>query len=618
MATLFWWFLGKCGLRVGVDRLVQSLTHASPYRRKAASKALRGFREARAVSPLLRLLGDSDDGVFCTACGTIALYGAQEAVDPLYPLLNSDNKRRLTAASSALEQLGEGHVSGPYLRYMSGDAAAAEEVKNLVDQGNQRLVALLMDRLAAAERRDRKLAAELLVTIANDAVVVRMIQRLDAENAQLRCELCLVLGKVCNPLARRPLNDRLNDPDPKVVCAAIEALRQIADPDDFEPIAKLLDDENRDSTIRLASLAAIIALDRPKARDRIMLRLGDRDTDVRCAVIEAVPDVCDQKDDRAVDELIELLTIEEPVQVREAACRAAGKLGNARAVVPLMDLLKRSAIVTFEQAVGAFQPVRPTGAVKRMLHHVGEAMRKPWDFPLRVPDQGAIQEAMDELGKGALMRALQRVVFDGDRTHLKLFREMIRSGDLTAVDVLVDWWPAFDNGRKDPTSFPLGRIREALAAIESSLGGMLRQLFCREHLTRFEWQELRSDGGYTARYPVCRTCKKTAPALTGIRRAICIVDGATEPSDTPELVRSGHDAVARWAEEDGLWDFDGVEIRGGDQWRIDRFRIQVESDRDPARKGCHRKMACIISPDVDVPEYLLSNLRDIFGKVIRK
>lgn len=626
MSVMFWWILAVCGLSVGVNRLIRLLSHPRPSIRRAAALALRNFRVPRAVRPLIHLLTDSDDGVFCAACEALGLYEAEalgvkeagDAIEGLYSALTSGNQRRMTAAGRALKQLGEGHVSEPYLLYFSGHASSAEDIKRLTDQGIVRPADLALDRLATATSKDQQRAVDLLVKIAedNDEVLQRIIQRIRGKNKRLKCALCRVLGQVGGRLARAALREPFDDPDDDVVCAAIDALCQIAHSDDFEPIAELLDNTSKRATVRLRSLNAIVALIPQKARDRILARLRDGDNAVLRAAINAVPVVCSKGDIQAVDALIPLLSTDRPVDIRDTTCRALGKLGSSRAVQPLMDLFKQSALIVFEKAIRSYQSGQPNHWFGRLWRWVGEFFGKPWLLRMTVPEQAAIQEAMDQLGKGLLMQALRQVVLGGRRRDRRLFRQMVENGDLTAIDILVDWWPAFDKGGTDATSFPLRRIGKALATIEQTLGPFWAQLFCRNHLTRFEWYELRSEAGYAARYPACRTCEEAAGALTGVARAVCVVDGPGEPG-RPRWVRQNGDVLAQWVDV-GLFDFDEVEVRTADRWKIERCRLAVQEiicqPSHPEAKR-YRRVTCTIVDGIRLPKNVLWNLRDTFRKV---
>ncbi len=279
-----WWLLGKLGCDGAVSQLIWPLDDDKVATLRAACWALRGFPpDPRAVPALIRLLTHADDGVFCAACRTLAAYGARDAVELLYPVLNSANARRVQAARRTLELLGERRGVEAYLGSLHGDQAAARELNAVVSGGNLWPVDLLVARLALPAEQEHGMAAALLVRIADSAVVSRLVTRTNQDSDLARSELCRVLGRIRDRRAREALRGRLTDSAADVVSAACDALAEIGDPADCEPLVGLISDGR--TAVRASALTAAARLAPVRVGALVAERLrSDPDDDLACPI----------------------------------------------------------------------------------------------------------------------------------------------------------------------------------------------------------------------------------------------------------------------------------------------------------------------------------------------
>jgi HEAT repeat-containing taxis protein len=115
----------------------------------------------------------------------------------------------------------------------------------------RRDVAGLIDALQTGNERDRRAAANALVTIPDPRAVDPLIEALSADDWLVRTNAALALGEFQDSRPdselRRivaPLNSALGDQQPSVRAAAASALGRLRDPASVEPLVATLDDDN--------------------------------------------------------------------------------------------------------------------------------------------------------------------------------------------------------------------------------------------------------------------------------------------------------------------------------------------------------------------------------------
>ena len=115
----------------------------------------------------------------------------------------------------------------------------------------RRDVAGLIDALQTGNERDRRAAANALVTIPDPRAVDPLIEALRSDDWLVRTNAALALGEFQDSrpdsaLRRivQPLNAALGDQQPSVRAAAASALGRLRDPASVEPLVAVLDDDN--------------------------------------------------------------------------------------------------------------------------------------------------------------------------------------------------------------------------------------------------------------------------------------------------------------------------------------------------------------------------------------
>jgi HEAT repeat protein len=125
------------------------------------------------------------------------------------------------------------------------------ESRRVAGLKRRRDVAGLIEALQTGNERDRRAAANALVTIPDRRAVDPLIEALGADDWLVRTNAALALGEFQDSRPdsdlRRivgPLNSALGDQQPSVRAAAATALGRLRDPESVEPLVAALDDDN--------------------------------------------------------------------------------------------------------------------------------------------------------------------------------------------------------------------------------------------------------------------------------------------------------------------------------------------------------------------------------------
>ena len=181
--------------------------------------------------------------------------------------------------------------------------------------------------------------------------------------ADRRIKAAVGLGHLRNALAVPVLTEAMQDRDPGVRVAAVEALVRIADPQCREPLLAA----TRDPRLRAVALDALAAIRAPEAAALAETCLAEINIDTRCAAIRTYGAL---NMPGAYDRLLPLLDAPNR-DVRLAAIQGLAALGDARAAPPLLARLgdefeaaERGALL---DALGKFHDPRVADALLALL-----------------------------------------------------------------------------------------------------------------------------------------------------------------------------------------------------------------------------------------------------------
>jgi HEAT repeat protein len=299
--------------RQGADRsMINAVTNANVDMREAAAEALGKIGDARAVEPLITALDSEYVSLSKAAAEALGKIGDARAVEPLTIARKSGLSGVSGAAAAALEKMNLG---------MIGDAADAHDITPLV--------AALSDQSGEV----RKATAAALVQIGIPAVEPVIASLKDA-NGWGRSAAAEALGEIGDTRAVEPLIAALQDEDKGVRRAGVEALGKVGDARAVEPLITFTAvQQDQDQGVRKAGVEALGKVGDARAVEPLIAALRDHDSDVAKAAAGALVNIGAP----AVEPLIAALNRED---LRGAAARALGQIGNARAVEPLTAALK--------------------------------------------------------------------------------------------------------------------------------------------------------------------------------------------------------------------------------------------------------------------------------------
>lgn len=251
-----------------LQRQIQRLKSDQSGVRRDAVHALGQMGDPRAMEALSAALTDANREVCVEAALALGEIGDLRGVEILIPVLTdrAQHDRVRTAAAAALWLLGDeraveplglaaGEMSG-YLHYYA--------MKALVKIGSLRAIALLCERLQAADVRQRQCAAEVLAKSERGEAEALgpLCTALQDPDFSVRNYAAQALGHIGDARALDALCEALKDLNNDVCISAAAALGSIGSLEAVGPLCSLLLDE--EETVRAAGIKAIKQIGRPE------------------------------------------------------------------------------------------------------------------------------------------------------------------------------------------------------------------------------------------------------------------------------------------------------------------------------------------------------------------
>jgi HEAT repeat protein len=434
-----------------VGTLIQRLQDPNPFTRSRAARTLGELKAAEAVEPLARSLAHKDFGVRGAARDALAKIG-QPAVAPLIGNVSHPSREVRIAAAEALGKIGDKSAAATLATRLTDDdfmvrRHAASALKKLgwspATDADPIAFAIALPDWRALKSFGPKATEPLLAAI-RIAPAPELPSLLDA------------LGNTGDKRAVDPLIAQLSHDHPDARRAAVDALARLGDAKAIEPVVKRLDDDKagvRNAAVRalkqfrrqprtpeetiafaIATRDVVMLATLGKtASDRLIGFLSHKIADSRATAAAALGKIGDT---RAVDPLIRLLgDAEETVGVRNAAAEALGALGDPRAVVALKECLVDPKLS--RRAVAALEKLHwsPQGPQERIRHWVAKrdhaALRAGWEDARKI--LLADLKSADEKVSGNALRALIGLGMPDTVADLLQHLETVRSaktGDL--------------------------------------------------------------------------------------------------------------------------------------------------------------------------------------------
>ncbi len=199
--------LGRVGNTKFIPILLQALTDESPLIRRTVIQSLGQIGATESIPALIIALTDQNPEISAAAAISLGQIRAETAIPDLIQSLNAPDAIVRSSSAQALSQIGSDVAVSPLLATLQADADST--VMNSI-----------VDALATIAKNDPKSIEQIQNTAKN--IIAR------STNSQLRQSAVILLSKISIADSIPELIELLQDPDPNVVRAAIEALGNAA------------------------------------------------------------------------------------------------------------------------------------------------------------------------------------------------------------------------------------------------------------------------------------------------------------------------------------------------------------------------------------------------------
>jgi HEAT repeat protein len=335
--------LGRLGDARAVEPLITALRAHWRASALAAAEALGRIGDLRAIGPLIGTLHSAHpEDMLRIAVDALVAFG-QPAVEPLARRLRSEIAEEAWLAAGALARIGCPGVEALIAALRDQSPYARRAASEALGQAHdRRAVGPLIDVLREHDSASAS-AARALGALGDARAVEPLAAELSNEHLwwEARKEAAIALGRIGDARAVEPLAAALRDRDDKIRSAAAEALTQLAVPDDLATDAwYLVAERNWEAAFALGSIAV---------EPLVLVALTDKDKNAA----DAARTLGKIGDARAVEALVDVLAANRMGTVPAVTAEALGAIGDARAVGPLVARLKESRYSHERKAVAA-------------------------------------------------------------------------------------------------------------------------------------------------------------------------------------------------------------------------------------------------------------------------
>jgi HEAT repeat protein len=287
---------GEIGGSEQFPAVIGALNDPDPVVRLAAVQALRRLRGEGLVEALEDRCRDADANVRAESARTLGNLGERKALSKLVDLLRDSNGFVRAAAAEALGKLGDRSATAALIEVLTGDkraTAQASEQDGLVI-GTQPGPLTEIARMKMVE--EKIIAAKALGDIRDPASVDSLIERgLKAEDAGLRAESAVSLGKIGEPRATEPLEAAVR-PYYEAAPTDTEGVTIATGPID-EKVRLMKEKESR---VRASVAWALGQIGDVNAKEILLRSMNDENSLVRDAAAEALAKITEKEERIAV------------------------------------------------------------------------------------------------------------------------------------------------------------------------------------------------------------------------------------------------------------------------------------------------------------------------------
>gem|GEM_PF-769545 len=324
--------LKRIPLKTVVERLISSLSNATPSTRRRTVRVLGVQEDVRALARLSDLLADPDEGVRLAAVAGLGRIGSSAAVSALTRSVDDVSERVRRRAVEVL-------------------AAMADE----------RTLPVLSKALVDRSSDVRQAAALALGAVKSPDKVPALIKGLSDSHEDVRLKVVETLSTPLDPRALEPLVGMLRDVSPHVRQATVRALGKTTDPAVVVPLLGAMSD--RDLWVKTESRKTLLSGTEEWSADLIRaLALPSEEVQGRTVEI-----LSESRSVRTTNGLLEALGHRNKI-MRANAAVVLGNLTEKRAVVPLIGLLDDRDYEVREKAALALGSIGDIAATAALRH----------------------------------------------------------------------------------------------------------------------------------------------------------------------------------------------------------------------------------------------------------
>ena len=374
--------LGAIHKKPGVDAMLAELKHPSYVVRKRAAESLGGFKERRAVDPLIVVLENVDEmkSIRAGAAASLGALKDERAAASLLTALTDENAEVRLKAAAAIGNLKDAKAVSQLIEMLENPlesddvrAAAATALGNIGDKSAESVLIRALDTriediaknaIVALGKLESETAIPKLIAILEDKRVTLDASTDALAKASARTKAATALGEIGGRLAAEAIGKRLIDNTEYIVALEDEKNRKANGVDDlkrnwswevFVNASKKLDlpafvapkmaarttDEWENHQVRNA---AMVALGRCSANgagmniSQLKQRLVDPNVDIRKAIALTIGQAGIRE---LIPELVEIMKGANEIEkdVRRAATQGLGELADETTTDALIEVM---------------------------------------------------------------------------------------------------------------------------------------------------------------------------------------------------------------------------------------------------------------------------------------
>lgn len=404
--------LGKSEVQWAKKYLLRALRDKDVRVRSAAGRVLARAKVTEAVPEVITWLAGADKDAQQAAAEILGELGDQRAVPALVRSISDQDPMVRVRVVTALGRIGGDKVVVPLVNRLDDEKAEVRQaaVEQLMNVGDRRAVIPLVGLFNDASLEVRHAAVLAVGRLGDRAALPALMRLLRDPNEQMKIDAVTALGNLEAHEATDTLIGLLGSGSDSLRAKVAFALGQIARSpragDDGREALEALVEATGNGQLRTAAREALAAAGKVAVPPLIAHLEGKLDGDPATAVLL----LRDLEDPRATTVLV--AELDRGRLSRELVLEALGRLGDSRALVPVLGLLGDKDPAVRLAAMRALRPLLGKGA--RAADVLGDMLDDP-DLEIRV----LAAEYLGSMGAEVAVPRLVQLAARGDEIRLR-------------------------------------------------------------------------------------------------------------------------------------------------------------------------------------------------------